>query len=468
MIVPKNRAFLFILLLHLFSIIGKAEVDLPQKVAAIRTKLHSTDTNGVAQLWNETARVVNKTSDSVSLYHLYAIKGEILFNESGKNNAPAFENYFTALTIAIRLGSDSLLAAAYFNLGEKNYQFNNYGPGLKNLLKARSYYEKLNKKDNVANIDRINGVIYMYNGSTDEAIRLFHRARKYFENVGDEKNIASVYNNLGIAFTEKNDSLRAMECFYKSLTLEEKRKDTFKLGRICNNIGNLLLKAGQCDRALSYFRKGYELRKKVDTPLSGLAESQINIGKAFFCKGETANAKSELEHGLRTARECNNPEIQKRALEKLKDIYFTEGDLKKAYEAQSLYISLRDSVFGLDKSEDLMRVSASEVFERKIERDSLITAQRQQKELAVQQEKDKRQFLLVIVLISGMLILVAIAFLLFKRNNEKKRTNAIIVEQRDELKAKQKEIIDSINYAKKIQQSQLPNEKYMERTFNRL
>ena len=43
------------------------------------------------------------------------------------------------------------------------------------------------------------------------------------------------------------------------------------------------------------------------------------------------------------------------------------------------------------------------------------------------------------------------------------------VEQQKQLvEEKQKEILDSIHYAKRIQQSQLPNEQYIEKTLKRL
>ena len=46
--------------------------------------------------------------------------------------------------------------------------------------------------------------------------------------------------------------------------------------------------------------------------------------------------------------------------------------------------------------------------------------------------------------------------------------NDIIEKQKQEVEEKQKEIIDSINYAKRIQQSQLPTEKYINKSIKRL
>lgn len=65
-----------------------------------------------------------------------------------------------------------------------------------------------------------------------------------------------------------------------------------------------------------------------------------------------------------------------------------------------------------------------------------------------------------------LFIITILFFVFFRRENllfQKK-----IIEQKEMVEDKQKEIIDSINYAKRIQQSLLPTEKYIEKTFNRL
>jgi hypothetical protein len=46
--------------------------------------------------------------------------------------------------------------------------------------------------------------------------------------------------------------------------------------------------------------------------------------------------------------------------------------------------------------------------------------------------------------------------------------NKIVEEQKLQVEEHQKEIIDSITYARRIQQSQLPTEQYIDRTLKRL
>jgi hypothetical protein len=57
-----------------------------------------------------------------------------------------------------------------------------------------------------------------------------------------------------------------------------------------------------------------------------------------------------------------------------------------------------------------------------------------------------------------MLLIAAIAFRAFR---QKKKANAVILQQKLLVEEKQKEILDSIRYAKRIQTVLMPNEKYI-------
>ena len=71
--------------------------------------------------------------------------------------------------------------------------------------------------------------------------------------------------------------------------------------------------------------------------------------------------------------------------------------------------------------------------------------------------------------------MLILAFVVYRGYSNKKKSNEIITAQkqevefqRDVIEEKQKEIIDSIYYARRIQKSLLPTEKYIHKVFNRL
>jgi uncharacterized protein YoxC len=86
------------------------------------------------------------------------------------------------------------------------------------------------------------------------------------------------------------------------------------------------------------------------------------------------------------------------------------------------------------------------------------------------------------VLIAAIALIVLLLFFIFNRymikqkanvalsqkNEAIERQNRLIEKQRDELSDKNKAIVDSIHYAKRIQQSLLPTNKYIEKNLKRL
>ncbi len=81
----------------------------------------------------------------------------------------------------------------------------------------------------------------------------------------------------------------------------------------------------------------------------------------------------------------------------------------------------------------------------------------------------------IFAFIVGMLLVVVLIFYVSRSNIQRKKANTLlsaqkelIGQQKEIVEQKQKEIIDSINYAKRIQTALLPNEKYISKNISRL
>ena len=68
----------------------------------------------------------------------------------------------------------------------------------------------------------------------------------------------------------------------------------------------------------------------------------------------------------------------------------------------------------------------------------------------------------------GFLLMSFLAFFIFRSFKQKQKLNIAITLQKEIVEDKQKEILDSIHYAKRIQRSLLPSEKYLKFHMERL
>ena len=70
--------------------------------------------------------------------------------------------------------------------------------------------------------------------------------------------------------------------------------------------------------------------------------------------------------------------------------------------------------------------------------------------------------------VAGLLGCAVMIFFIIRSNVIRKKINKELAEQKHLIEEKNKEILDSIHYAKRIQQALLPNEKYIERSLHQL
>jgi serine phosphatase RsbU (regulator of sigma subunit) len=150
------------------------------------------------------------------------------------------------------------------------------------------------------------------------------------------------------------------------------------------------------------------------------------------------------------------------------DLYETEQDYKNAFTSLKQYKKIQDSIFNIEKIKNINDI------ENKLqltEKEKIIAEQ----SLSLEKEKvalasSKNNTLL---LIAGLTI-VGIAFLfLFYYNGKTKKLYSLIQTQKKEvelqkeiIEIKNKDVMDSIHYAKYIQGSMLPSTKAMNNSFS--
>jgi hypothetical protein len=155
----------------------------------------------------------------------------------------------------------------------------------------------------------------------------------------------------------------------------------------------------------------------------------------------------------------------------LQHVYASTGDFNGAFEMSQLFIKMRDSVHNIENKNLLLKNQLKYEYEKKMLADSLkVNSERIAHKAELTQEKQRRY-----TLYAGMALLVLFGGLMYNRfqitNKQKKiieGKNAEIELQKAKLEEKQKEIIDSIQYAQRIQKALIPSEKYFEKNIHRL
>ncbi|MGZ4038427.1 MAG: hypothetical protein ACXVPQ_11405, partial [Bacteroidia bacterium] len=92
----------------------------------------------------------------------------------------------------------------------------------------------------------------------------------------------------------------------------------------------------------------------------------------------------------------------------------------------------------------------------------------QEKKEAVAKAESKKQKIVIMGVSGILLVVVAFAIFVYRSYLQKQKANIEITRQKEIIEEKQKEILDSIHYARRIQAALFTPETYIARSLNRL
>jgi len=221
-------------------------------------------------------------------------------------------------------------------------------------------------------------------------------------------------------------------------------------------IGTIYKLENDHEIALYYHKKALEIRLQVADSI-GISMSLGNLG---FTNLDLKNNKEAYENLLMAygiSKRLNDPEGVKETSEGLSRYYELINKPIEAFAYYKEFVATRDSLTSQEVKKELL----IKELEFKYEKED------QKKAIEVAAEKKRQQQYTYMVLIILLIVLV-FSFLLYRRFRLIQRQKTIIENQKKLVEEKQKAITDSIHYAKRIQTTLLPSDKYVEKNISRL
>lgn len=322
-------------------------------------------------------------------------------------------------------------------------------------------------------------------GNYEEAVRTYMEALKNFEAIGDENNAGTVYGSLGITYWQQGNLDFALQYLRKSLVIMRKHKKKYNTLSNLNNIGGIFFEQKKYDSALVYLQESIVPTEELkDT--AGLGDIYVNLGATYLLlhklpeavamsqKGIFYSRISGNEYALQTAYstlggvnaeqlrypeaivyydssnticlKLNAREALKANYKSLADIYLATGNFEKAYFFQKQYADIKDSLLS---EANLKQIN---------EMDAKYQSSRKDKALLEEQNESDKKTIIIYAAAAGLGLLLVLLFFIYRSFRIKQKSEAEITRQKTIIEEQNKEILDSIHYAERIQQSLLPPE----------
>lgn len=353
------------------------------------------------------------------------------------------------------------------------------------------FAKKVNDRKQLANALNLKGISFVIRGNYFLAIDFFSESLKISEELKDNNGIANTTNSLGIIYQKQSNYKKSLEYFSKCLEIREAMKDTFGMANSLGNIGIAQSNLGMKDEALVSYLKSIDYRKQIGDK-AGVANSYANIGNLYKDNNKTELALESYLKSLELYRLSNNlfgmgamyvnisrlylntnidmsfkyadsanviaekskiTQILSESSELLYRIYKDKGEYEKALKKYESFIQLKDSLNNDENKKLLVQKQFEFEYERKEAK-------------ILEEQKQQRMFT---IFVSVLLFFIAlILFLVYRNLKDTKKQKQLIENQKAILEEKQKEILDSIHYAKRIQMALLTSEYYIEKNLKRL
>jgi serine phosphatase RsbU (regulator of sigma subunit) len=316
------------------------------------------------------------------------------------------------------------------------------------------------------------GIIYGIQKNYETSIKYLMRSMKMDSLLDDKDNIASNLNNISNLYQQDKQLDKALVYQKKSLDIRESIGD--KGGTVLSliSLGSLLnefaddaerrslgkqLREEYLHQAINYYEKALGLTREIGEQrneaviLAGLGNSIIKLGDA-------AKGISYCQKSLELAEKVQSDEEIKDACSCLYDGYKMQKNDAVALKYFERYISIRDTLNSADRIREIAQKEFEFDYTKKAVADSLRTMeQRVSIQAELKSEQTRRYYLY-----GGLVLVIVFAGFMYNRFKISQRQKKIIEKQKMVVEEKQKEILDSIQYAKKIQKTLLAHDSLLD------
>lgn len=377
----------------------------------------------------------------------------------------ALEYYNSSIKIKEKAHDKKGIAAILNNLGSIYMKQGDIPKALDYMHRSLKIQEEIDDKNGIAYSLNNIATIYINMKDYTNALAYFTKSLKIKEGLKNKMGVATTLNNIAAVYTKQNNLSKALEFHQKSLTIREQIKDKLGIANSLVNMGGIYFTQGNTTQALKNFQLGLKMQEEI-LDKTGASMTLISIAELLLQKGKPKEALSYASRSLQLGKELNFPENIRRSAFILRKIYKDIGNYKEAYKMYELETQMNEKIYSAEAKKEAIRKQIQYVFEKKAAADSVLNAQERivknaelkAKNLELTHEKTKE-----LSLYGGLTLVLIFSFFLYKRYKVIYNQKEIISLKEQEtnrqkilLEVKNKEIVDSITYAKRIQSAILP------------
>lgn len=404
-------------------------------------------------------------------------------------NMEQSQRYLTqSLVKAEKIGYKRGKAVANTILGNISMFRNNNNATLDYSYRAIQLYSEINDttcQNFISNINNI-ATVYKQMGVFDKSLESYLRALRISEKINNKNLIIVFNNNIASIYKNKSQYDKAIMYYTNALDICNANEDTLGVyPNIFFGFGDIYFSKKELNKSLSYYMRSlnigkfiedssymcsanigiakvYKAQNKFDTAIKYLnqsfllkddernATSYLLLGEIYLAQNKYKLSQTNLNNSLQLSKKIQFKDL---ICSNYKNLYQLDSCTKNylsAMQNHKLYIAYRDSMYNLEGERKIVSTELNYKFDK------------EKAYIEFEQEKKNSQKNLIITgSIILLIVFIIFSIFIYKSYLGKNKAHKLISYQKHLVEEKQKEIVDNITYAKRIQSAIMPSEEYI-------
>ena len=336
----------------------------------------------------------------------------------------AIECYDKSLSLKpgpdMEMGILGNMGDAYISIGDFPHALSSYISSLKlleNTLASKKTVDHNDSTQKAALLLNISG-IYMQMGQPDKAAENYNQVINISRAIKNKWIEVLALNGIANTYKVRKDYTKAIETYTVSLNecidIHNFRGQVTTL----SELANVYVETGDLLKAMGFAKNALKLAEEHNYT-DQLSAVYTTLGGVYLKRGEFPAAASFLQKALSLSQANGELDIEQNALSALSDAYEKLKQPEKALKTYRDYISVRDSVHGIDKANYLTRIDLEYTFDAE-----------KQKQNDDFNAKIARQQVLTYCGYGGLALVLLLAFFIYKSYTTQKKYNALLSKEK--------------------------------------
>ncbi|GAB4342350.1 MAG: hypothetical protein OHK0038_22250 [Flammeovirgaceae bacterium] len=363
------------------------------------------------------------------------VLNQLAFRLSGTNPKLSFQYAQEAIKLSTKLNLPKETAKAYNALAIVFRSKGNLDSSLFYLIKALKINEKEKYTHGICQTLNGIGATYSQMGDYSKSLESFHKVLVYRKLNSDTIGMANSMGNIGSVYEKMAILDSAIWYHQNAIWLHLKADNKIDASFSYNSLGNIYKEKRLYDLAQNAYKEALKIYQKYKNKY-GEAETLLNWGSLYYLKNRNDSSKKLLENSLMISRDINANHLTIKILRNLSWVYQAEGNYLKSNILLEKYITLKDSIYTLEKNKQLEEIRTQYEVEKKENENQKLKNDALIREVNLQQQKNN-----ILILTILLCLLIGVLYVLYRDNRRKKIMNAMLSGFNEELQAQNEEII---------------------------